>query len=534
MNDSSNKGSLISKESLSVFLVLAGSILIRAYQIHRPLLGNFAVYQIAQAMVAKSFLASSFKTILYPEVFFVVAGKPAYMMLYYPLSSLVAAVSYALFGGTLDFWGRFQAIVFFSLAAWYLYLLVRHLLNPRAAFWSLVFFALSPLTIIYGQSFQNEIATIFFTVFFFYYLIRSLEGKSSLSFFLSAIGFAFVLLTRPNCLYLGLPALYLVFLPRDQGGLIQRLGKALGIMLIGGLMALPWYLHAWNVSMKSSNIYSTLFVQLESRASFLPPVIFSAHYYLQLFDLLAGIALTPVGFVFFLLGVFLALHKNSPLFFFFLWVFAFSLSSILIARKLVDHNLYLLHFVVAAVPLAGSALAEWESAVREKKSRLWVPIFCSFLFFISMRYAYAPAFVTPEKSRKTLQVAKIIEKYVPKDSKIIEATPDSMSILYYSNRLGWNFFFQNNREVPYHWKNQRWAGMTAEKLLERNEAYETSVNWLEYLRKEGGEFFIALNPQDFENDTPFATYVKSRYPSLNKDGDSFLFYDLRYPAQNSH
>lgn len=515
-------------------LFILFNVLLRLAGISRPLLGNFAVYQIAQAMMATFFMQENFTTLLYPKVNFVINDKPSLMILYYPLSSLIAAVSASLTGGHLDLWGRLQAVIFFGLAAFYLYRLVHALMGRESAFWSLVFFCFSPLTIIYGQSFQNEMAAVFFSVFFFYQLRLFLIKSNLFCFFSASLALAAVLITRPSALYILIPAVYLSISLR-QAGEKSRLGgsiaKVLGIAATGSILPGFWYFHGWTVSSSADNIYSTLFAQFESRSSFLNPLALNTEYYGRLLDILSGVALTPLGLTFLILGLIYAVLDFRSAGFFLVWVLSFSLSSLAIARKLIDHNLYLLHLVIAAAPLMGMAFERTLSHLNPgSKRNIAAGSFMLIFLLVSMRYAYHPAFVTPARSENTLRVAEQIKNSTPPDAKIISASPDSMSLLYYGERLGWNFFYQDNRAVPSSWKTKRFSGLSPEAQEARNKAYEHSVPWLEYLRGQGADYFFASEPSEFLNDTEFARYVEKHYRKISHPETDFVAFDLHETA----
>jgi len=147
--------------------VILGGVLFRMAGLYRPLLGNFSQYQTGQAMMAKFFVEERFTNLFSPKLNMLVQGEPSLHLIHYPLSSLVAAVMAAIFGGEYSVWGRFQAVVFFALAAFFLFRLVCLLCDEETARGALIFFILCPLTIIYGQSFQSEMISVCSSIIFF-------------------------------------------------------------------------------------------------------------------------------------------------------------------------------------------------------------------------------------------------------------------------------------------------------------------------------------------------------------------------------
>ena len=99
------------------------------------------MYQTVNAMMARFFMESNFANLFYPQVNVLINGKPGLLLLAYPLNALIAALLNTFLGGSLDFWGRFQAVLFFAGAAIYLYKLCAQLLDKRLALASMIVFS---------------------------------------------------------------------------------------------------------------------------------------------------------------------------------------------------------------------------------------------------------------------------------------------------------------------------------------------------------------------------------------------------------
>ena len=125
---------MTSRFSKTAFFILLGAAALRCIGLDRPLLGNFAVYQTAQAMISRFFIENHFSTWLYPQVNVLSNGKPGLLLLYYPVASFLAAVLHQITHLPLEILGRLQAIVFFLLASTYLYKLVKKTNDSRTAF----------------------------------------------------------------------------------------------------------------------------------------------------------------------------------------------------------------------------------------------------------------------------------------------------------------------------------------------------------------------------------------------------------------
>lgn len=507
-----------------VWLVIVANIALRMVGLTRPLLGNFSQYQAGQAMMAKFFVENHFTTLLYPQLNMTINGQaPSLFLVYYPVSSLVSALFFYCFGGSLIVWGRLQAVLFFVASAVCLYRLTKQLWDERVAMAGLVAFCLSPLTIIYGQSFQNEMATVFFTLFFFYCLVEFLSRQKASYFFLSALSLSCVLITRPNCLYLFLPALYLGVVENESRKVRFRHILMIALLLLAGTtVASLWYVHLWRVTQISTNVYMTLFAQLASRATFSSPLIFQLHYYRDFFDTFAGIALTPIGFTLLIVGVLSAPRRFHAPGFFIVWCISFLISSLLIPRKLIDHNFYWLNFVVAASPFIGYGFCH----LLPQRKKFVIPFLC-LAFLISMRYAYNPAFKTTDEDRHIPEIGRQLRSLTEKsNSRIIMQA--SHTLLYYADRYGWSSFPINPGDAaPTYYKYTNLEKLPPEQRQKYLSALRDEIAALEYLREyEGATHFVASNLEEFHRNKRFSEYMYASYPLIYQQKGVCLVFSL--------
>ncbi len=512
------------------WIVLLLSVALRMLGIFRPLLGNFAVYQTAYAMIARFFVEGNFKTIFYPQVNILVNGKPSLHLLYYPISALIAALGSRFLGGTLDFWGRFQSVLFYAGAAFYLYRFVKIFLDARIALAALIAFAIAPLTIIYGQSFQHEMATVFFTAAFFYYWLQFLRKRRPWHFVLTGFFLSWILLTRPNNLYVFLPALYLAIVNSKSANSGWKNIFKLGFISILGLV-LPalWYFHTWKVSYEANNIYSTMYAQLMVRSSFVSPLVLHGEYYKRLLDILTGNVCTPVGFTLLLIGILAGFRDGRKNLFFILWSFSFLTSSLLIPRKLIDHEFYLLHFLLPAAPLMGLGFLHVYDHLDLKglPKKVALAFFITASFGLSMRYALHPAFNTPDEDKHVLELADKVRILTQKDEARI-IVQGSHTVLYYSDRYGWTFSILPSEEISDYYQYMNWAKLPGQKWRQRNEALKNPIAYLEYLRKEEkATHFVVTSPNNFFNQKALSEYILGKYKAIFADPHIGYIFDLR-------
>ncbi len=513
--------------NLLLFLTILFGVLLRLAGIHRPLLGNFAAYQTGQAMMAKFFVHDHFLSIFYPQVNVLAGGKPGVALLYYPVSSLVAAIFYALFDHSLDFWGRLQSVIFFAAACIYLYRLIRDWTkNEKIATASVIAFSLSPLTVIYGQSFQNEMATLFFILLFLFHAPRAMGNFRFPDFILATLGWSFVLLTRPNCLYVLLPAFYTGI--KENWGktpVVKIFLRFVLIFAVGSILPAAWYLYGWHLSKAAmGHIYSSIYAQVQVKSTVLSPSLFNFDYIKQLVDLLAGIVLTPIGFTLFIAGTFFALKEWKDNGVFVIWTVAFfAVNLILAPRKIIEHDFYLLQLLLPASPLIGKGFEPFLISYKEKPKlgKIFTGFFLIIVLLVSLRFAAHPAFKTPDRESRFPQIAAGVRGMTDRaQSKII--VQGNHTLLYYADRFGWGLEVKKKGLIEAYHEYM----LPREEWLKRKEAFKDPRTALEYLRQEGATHFVVSDPMEFEEAQEFSAYMRNLYPVLEEKKGGFVIFDL--------
>ncbi len=488
------------------------------------------MYQTANAMMARGFIENHFRDLFHPQVYVLVNGRPGLLLLAYPVCALIAAVFQVTLGGGLDFWGRMQAVLFFMGSCIFIFQLVSYLVDRKIAFASLIAFTLFPLTLIYGQSFQNEMLTVFFTLTFLYFAVRAVDQKSFLRIILAALSFSLVLITRPNFATLGLPLLVYLFQkgeePRDQ--FHRRLFTFIWIILISLFIPTLWYSHLWKTSHEANNIYSTLFAQLQVRSSFASPIVFQSNYYQEFADMLTGMVLTPVGFGLWLIGI-LAFRPFKNHLFFYLWTLSFAITGILMPRKLIEHEFYWLQFLLPSATFAGAAFFSFikTQSINTLCSKIKILLFIACVGVVSLRYSAHPAFKTSAEDKNLIRIAERIKEVTEKTSSRI-IVQGSHPVLYYADRCGWPFSLKTYDAAPDYYLHANWEKLPKKQWVERNQAIKNPVSNLEYLRKyEGATHLLILKTTEFWAHRAFADYVMTHYRQSAGEKDVFLLFDIQ-------
>jgi len=324
--------------TLILFAIVLLSLLIKNPFIDQPFISHFGSYQSIVAMIAHNFEKQNFLNFLHPTSFLLINGLPALEMIYYPLDSLVAAAFWKLLGGSLDYWGRFQAMLFTAVSTILIYLSAKKIYDIRFGLLSAFFFSFSPMMLIYGRSFMNEPAAMAFLIGSFLMIQHSSERKGSVYVFLAGILLSFSIILRLHFVT-ALPAIF--FFSTYQQTLTK---KMLGLFLLGVVLpASLWFLYTYYVSITYTNIHTSLFAQLEARR-FPDPLLLSSQFYVQVIGKAFLFRLWgPISLIFICIGFFSIRGTKSQ----WLWIFFISTIGliILIPTKYFSHPFYLMPLI---------------------------------------------------------------------------------------------------------------------------------------------------------------------------------------------
>lgn len=510
--------------TLSLLIVL--SLMVKSIHLAAPFLGHFGGYQSSMAMMAENMRAEHFRQLLYPKVFWISGGGPALEMIYYPWAALAAALGQAVFSGSMEFWGRFQAIFFSSASAIPLFLIAKRLgEKTEVAFASVLLFLFSPMMLVYGRTFINEAFSLFFLLASAAALMSGAQSWRRILF--SAGLYAIALVGRFHLI---------VFLPLFLGmitlqiGLVRSWTRCIFFAAVALSLTVLWLFHCYGVSQISPRVHSNVFVQMATGKGFPNPLLLSPDFYLKIFDVIVNRALTPLGFILLLPGLFAFWKKGD-------WILlgwtGLTLSLILLLpQKVYDHGFYLLPLVPAGALLAAKALMGLASIMNQSGNIRFPKMLALVLILVwagmVMRFYVPAAFFIPQNARNVPQVGEWVQQHTQPGDKVIAAFGSSPALLYYCRRNGWEFFMkEENREVNPYLKLKIYPQTTDDEIEKRVEDYSSPVSWLERLRGEGAQYFVASDKNEFLSNPRFADYMKRNYPLLSDSNESFVCFDLQ-------
>jgi 4-amino-4-deoxy-L-arabinose transferase-like glycosyltransferase len=285
------------KSRTALWIVLLVALAARLYLVSAPLTDGGQERQTQVSMIARNLYRENMN-ILYPRMD-IFAPEPGYVMLEFPLQSALMAVVYYIVG-IKDIVGRLITIGFSMGSIIFVYLLSQFFL-PRK--WSLVsssIYALTPMSIYFGRAVFPEALLMFFSLGSVYFLLRWSE-ESKFQYYVWSLIFAAIsfLVKAPPGLSMILP-LGAIWWIRWRCLLVRRID----FYIYFGLSIIPillWIYWSTKIGGQDAgwNVYQ---VSTIDRLG-IPGVWFNQIFYLKLFKSLFLVTLTPIVFIFSVVGL---------------------------------------------------------------------------------------------------------------------------------------------------------------------------------------------------------------------------------------
>jgi hypothetical protein len=418
--------------------LLALTAAVRSVGITRPLLGNFATKSCAYAMIARNW-AEGRAGLFYPTLDLLKSGSRSLHMLEFPVSAYLTGGLWRILGGSLDVWGRATAVAFSVGSVALMFLFVRRRHGQTAATAAALALALSPVSIIYGQSFMLEASLVFFTLATFYALQRWLDAGDGaftpghLGWLLAGgISLAMLLLTKIYMIVVLLPlAAGVLSWLKTPSRLLRH--AALAMLLLAVLPAALWYAFAYQTASPEGASAGHVFYSVrQSAVAQLPAygLLRSPDFYRQVLDNLIGVVLTPIGFLLVGAGLLDRQWRQHAV-----WLLAMVVLVLALPRKFYEMNYY---YMAVLPPLCIMAGLGWQVILgRLRPGKTTVTVLALAAVVLSLRYAVRPALVTPEEDRGVLDAARLGQQLTAADEPIVTMHGTTIDLLYYCRRPGW-------------------------------------------------------------------------------------------------
>lgn len=509
----------------SFLIVLIAGFLIKIPFAFLPLTGHFGSYQSIVAMMAVRMQEVGLWAVLMPQTFVLEAGHPSMQLLYYPFSSLAAAVLGSIPLGDIDFWCRMQAILSMTVTIAFFALFLKKYVSRQLVLWSVLFLTLSPMGLISGISMQNESIALCFFMASLYMSTRKGFASAGIAGLLAGL----TLVARIHFLVMG-PVFFAIWIMRKADW-----KQCVFFILAMAMPLLLWFGFIWHMEQNHAEMISTsFFSQLTEGRIGKGSTLRDPHYWSRIAWILGSQAWGPLWFLFSLPGLmtaFLVINEGgeqkkdrfNPLqanlfpicVISMVWLLSCCSLIFLLPQKVSDHPFYL----IGAVPVGSFLLAlgwlraseHWTFKVRT------VILLCGAL--LAFRYFLPPA-ISPMTNQDRLipNIGRSVDAQLPKSALLIAEQGISPELLYYTKRLGWTFDLDmQNREFE---KQARFQNLL-------DQGYGDPVLWLKKLRKEGAEYLVISSLDALESSKEVQDFL-SEHAKLIKGSkeEAFLLYQL--------
>jgi 4-amino-4-deoxy-L-arabinose transferase-like glycosyltransferase len=414
---------------LVLLLLLAATVALRSLALDRPLVGNFATKSVVYAMIARNWVSGR-STWAYPTLDCIVGGERSLHMLELPVSAYLTAAAWRWCGGSLDAWGRITAVVFSAAAVGVFYGFVRRRHGEAAAAGTGTVLALSPVSVIYGQSFMLEASLMFFTVAAFAALDRYFRQARTGWLVLAGVWLALALLTKIYMLVLLLP---LAAMAWAEGRSRAQFAATLAVLFAAVVPAALWYAHASRTADPAKGRAHRVFYSVRQSAEVHAPphpLLTSPDFYRRLLDDSASVVLTPIGLTLALMGLAnRAWRRYLP------WLLASAVLVALLPRKFYEMNYYYLAILPPLALLAGLGWQAIAEKIRPGRGAVAALLLVAVVF--ALRYAIGPAFSIPAEDRAVVAAGRAVDRLATADERVATLHGSGIDLLYYCNRPGW-------------------------------------------------------------------------------------------------
>ena len=504
MNNSSKYLNL----ALATIILLA--CLIRVYHIGQPLIEGVSGGQIERATIARNFYRTG--DLLMPQIDTMPQPHPVYCE--FPLYAWTVAMFYFVAGGIHEWIGRSLSIVFFMCAVLLFYKMVSMILNKKTGVIAVACLCFLPNSIMFSRSFSLDTMNLFFSIGMLLSFFLWLEKGKSGYFILSLILAILTYLTRIITIFMIVPMIYLAYAYWGRRFILNY--RFWVYHIISLLPAAIWYRYA---QLKMLDFYGEKYLGISTYydlSYYIAPLKYLNYGSLKmLFEYVAGMTLTPVGFTLVLLGVLLRRHYRRENVFL-AWLVAATASFFLYANKIPALNYYLFLIPPAAVYIGKFVLYLWEKEFQSHSYLKYALVkMLIFIFMVLMVFGYVNSgYKMPIFVQHLPEAAESVKKHTNPDNPIIWRGPTAL--LYYADRKGWRFECDRKRIE----RNMRSLGR-------KNISGVDSIAYLEMLRTLGASYFVTIYMEEFYREPELSKYVLSNYEVLDSKKDCYIIVDLR-------
>ena len=512
------------RKLLLAFLILAPVLLIQLPAINRPIFGHFASYQgTVMGGIAQNMVREHFSELLLPKTNLIFGTGRSLHLNQYPLPSLLAALGNSFAGGTMEFWGRLQAIIFNLITIALMGLIARRLWAGMG--WqTAALFAFSPFSLIYGQSFLSEAAGLCFLMAALYLLLASETSRQKLILTIcSALLFSLAITSRIH-----FAVTYFIFFYCLITSEKRSWAQWMIFSFLGFLLPTAWYAHTYFTGLSSDHLHTNFFVQMFSPGDVAKGQIFTnLDYYKRLFDLISLNVLTPMLFPFFLIGLFIMPFKERSSRIVYLGVAMGLLLIVLAPQKLLEHDFYLYGVFPFLMLAASFGLQHLWKGFEANRLKWAVFVFFFLYLVVSARYFVNPLFKYPSEAHRVVSLGQKIQQLTGPDEEISMVGPFAPELAFYTNRpVRMLDFTKLGQGIPAFMKNSRFSRVNLDYVAKFEAAMTDPITWVEFFRTEGSFYLVSTNKETIDQIPGLLAHLKQNDEELSTAEDDYYLFRL--------
>ncbi|MDO8487482.1 MAG: glycosyltransferase family 39 protein [Candidatus Curtissbacteria bacterium] len=522
---------------LAIILILGLSL--RLWRINIPLLEFEPSRQVQTAEITRNLFRGGFN-ILQPAVNFYGPKEVLYILEFPGLNTAVAFL-YLLNGGVDETLGRLFSVLGWIISFLFLYRISKKLIGEKLSLITVVFYSLSPMSVLVSRSFQPDQWMITLSLGSIFYALIWNEKKKLIYLIISALLASVAsLLKIPAFIFTVIPILLLILHQKTA----HRFSYSLLYVLISFLPSLIWYQYAYFVAKTNILVNQENF----SLSNWFRPALFLDYkYYATVFGWNYNQVILPIGLVLFVVGLFTgyklpraknpryslsSLHeraenswysevcirsriylwtdslwcsasKYKKMKFIYFWLLGIAIYFFIFNRHSMVHEYYNLPFLpVASIFIALGTM----KAAKNFRHNWFVYSFIFLMIGISaLPQIFTKAYRPIDRFRFVTETGKEVQRLTKQDDLTIGSMDSGPTVIYYSNRNGWSFDIEGKNNPPV------------------NGYRLKSEEYLEYLRSRGAVIFASADKKRLLSNPGFANYMYSKYKTLVENNNFVIF-----------
>ncbi len=423
------------------WLPLSIGLVLRLIKINSPIVGIHAWRQADTAAMARHFYINN-SPIWLPQIDWAGSGE-GFVESEFPIFPYIVGQIYKLVG--LNEWvGRGLSVLFSVLTIIFIIKIGELFFDSKSAWWGGVIFAISPIAIYYGRTFQAESLMLLLSSFSLERFIQGLNRISFKDIFLSWLAFTIAILIKViPVVWLGFPIIGSYILYKKgynfKSFSLKNSEKRIGITSIiiyfssSIIVLFLWYLYAYHLG-KESELSFGFWGSDRSSIKMLLDVQVWLNLFIKVCIRNYGIFSLP----FLILGINYS-KKNHGSKILILGILGLFLTTIIAFRSSSIHEYYQLPLLIFTSPLIGKGLVEANNYIKNRNLTIRViNIFITLtsltsLVVLSIDY-YA---VESYQAKIWMPLALRVRSEVKPNERIVSVTRSDPTLLNLARRQGW-------------------------------------------------------------------------------------------------